>query len=180
MRYPRSKVKRAKVPRNLVSWDTDYPGYNPPYYTSKTVLSLPYLHDPESTEDINFNQIDRYIYRTSFHGPYRIVDGLPRNPFGRKGIAGRGSLGKWGPNHAVDIVICRWLSDQRIEFLCIERRDNGRYAFPGGMIDNGETVEDATSREAMDKIFNIQDIEIRDRANQWLTRNLKKGINVRF
>ncbi|KII63408.1 ADP-ribose pyrophosphatase, mitochondrial [Thelohanellus kitauei] len=178
MRYPGSSIDRAQVMSNFVSWDIDYPGYNPPYYTSKTVLKRPPWADPESTEGIKFNQLDGNVNRISFHGHYQIIDSRPRNPFGRKGIAGRGRLGKWGPNHAVDIVVCRWLKNKRIEFVCIERRDNGRNAFPGGMIDNGETAEQATIREAMEEIFNIPDSALRDRAHKWLIRNVPKGINI--
>ena len=33
---------------------------------------------------------------------------LNRNPMGRTGIAGRGLFGRWGPNHAVHVVVTRW------------------------------------------------------------------------
>ena len=32
---------------------------------------------------------------------------LVRNPIGRTGMAGRGLLGKWGPNHAADPIVTR-------------------------------------------------------------------------
>ena len=30
-----------------------------------------------------------------------------RNPVGRTGLKGRGTLGKWGPNHAADPIVTR-------------------------------------------------------------------------
>ena len=30
-----------------------------------------------------------------------------RNPIGRTGMSGRGLLGRWGPNHAVDPIVTR-------------------------------------------------------------------------
>lgn len=45
--------------------------------------------------------------RRSHEGKYEIVNGVPRNPFGRTGMCGRGLLGRWGPNHAADPVVTR-------------------------------------------------------------------------
>lgn len=59
--------------------------------------------------------MDGPINRLSFTGNYDVVDKLPRNPFGRTGIIGRGLLGRWGPNHAVDPIVTRW-----------KREENGR------------------------------------------------------
>ena len=40
---------------------------------------------------------------------YKIINGRPRNPVGRTGITGRGQLGKWGPNHAADPIVTRFV-----------------------------------------------------------------------
>ena len=37
--------------------------------------------------------------------------GKPRNPRGRTGMTGRGTLGKWGPNQAADPIVTRWNPD---------------------------------------------------------------------
>jgi len=34
-----------------------------------------------------------------------MISFVNRNPIGRTGMTGRGLLGKWGPNHAVDPVV---------------------------------------------------------------------------
>jgi ADP-ribose pyrophosphatase len=38
------------------------------------------------------------------------ADELSRNPTGRTGFSGRGLLGRWGPNHAVDPIVTRYTS----------------------------------------------------------------------
>ena len=63
---------------------------------------------------------------------------------GRTGIKGRGVLGKWGPNHAADPILTRWLRDGNgkkilnqdtrlpiLEFVGIMRRHGGEWAIPG-------------------------------------------------
>lgn len=71
-----------------------------------------------------------------------MQDGRPLNPHGRTGIAGRGRLGRWGPNHAADPVVSRWkrrddgsiqkVQDEPVlEFVAIKRGDNGQWAIPG-------------------------------------------------
>ncbi len=64
---------------------------------------------------------------------------------GRTGLRGRGVLGRWGPNHAADPIVTRWKRDNAadqivrdaetgrgiLEFVSIERKDNGGWAIPG-------------------------------------------------
>ena len=65
-----------------------------------------------------------------------------RNPIGRTGMKGRGLLGRWGPNHAVDPIVSRWQRDGKgekvvmegkpiLEFVAIKRKDTGDWAIPG-------------------------------------------------
>lgn len=66
------------------------------------------------------------------------------NITGRIGVALRGVLGRWGPNHAVDPVVTRWQrnvnneivvdsSTKRpiLQFLAILRKDVKEWAIPG-------------------------------------------------
>ena len=73
---------------------------------------------------------------------------LPLNPCGRTGIAGRGLLGKWGPNHAADPVITRYdPATGDLEVLLI-KRDGGEWAIPGGMVDATDpNISAAAARE---------------------------------
>jgi hypothetical protein len=66
----------------------------------------------------------------------------PSNPKGRTGMIGRGLLGRFGPNHAADPIVSRWVRDSQgavvltegnpqLEFVAIERKDNKEWAIPG-------------------------------------------------
>jgi ADP-ribose pyrophosphatase len=80
----------------------------------------------------------------------------------------RGLLGKWGPNHAADPIVTRFLpveepdlpaathtavqhwrqrSRGRLQVVAIKRRDCGAWALPGGMVDVGESVSATVRRE---------------------------------
>jgi len=42
-----------------------------------------------------------------------------RNPVGRTGVRGRGCLGRWGPNHAADPIVTRYLDTSgRLNVAC--------------------------------------------------------------
>lgn len=59
-------------------------------------------------------------------------------------LSGRGSLGRWGPNHAADPIVTRWsktgneieidsaTGKPKLLFLAIQRRVGKMWAFPGG------------------------------------------------
>lgn len=80
-------------------------------------------------------------------GLRKVKVGRPQNPVGRTGMTGRGLLGRWGPNKAVDPVVMRrkrnpddsWAvgfdGKPIAEVVLVRRRDNGELAFPGGMVD---------------------------------------------
>jgi ADP-ribose pyrophosphatase len=93
-------------------------------------------------EQFRFNEVDGKVDRRSFMGKYEVLDGVPRNPVGRTGMAGRGLLGKWGPNHAADPIVTRWKKNSSgdkvleegkpvLQFVAVERKDNGEWAIPG-------------------------------------------------
>jgi ADP-ribose pyrophosphatase len=67
-------------------------------------------------------------------------------------VAGRGLLGKWGPNYAADpIITCINRKDNSVELLAVQRRDNGEWAIPGGMVDKGEAISGTLTRELMEE-----------------------------
>jgi hypothetical protein len=76
---------------------------------------MPLWADPQinanSDMPMAFNTLDTSmeppVDRISYLGAYKVVDGVPRNPTGRTGLAGRGLLGRWGPNHAADPIVTR-------------------------------------------------------------------------
>jgi len=169
--YPRSETNRLKVPDDKVSWCVPWNEYQPVDFTSESVMKMPVWADVEIREngtDIcpKWNRLDGKINRRSFTGQYEIADGVPRNPVGRTGLMGRGCLGRWGPNHAADPIVTRFKRNQKhevvkdtkgmpiIEFVAIQRRDNGEWAIPGGMVDAAEVVTQTLRREFGEEALN--------------------------
>lgn len=141
--------KRIKVSDALVDWDADYPDYDPAYYVAPEVLENDRTRKPGGWADPEDVSAAGPFPRESFEGPLRFDEmGRPLNPRGRTGIAGRGLLGKWGPNFAADPVVTR-INEKfgDVELLAIQRKDNGLWAIPGGMVDPGEEVSRTLGRE---------------------------------
>ncbi|KAK8743997.1 hypothetical protein OTU49_000953, partial [Cherax quadricarinatus] len=168
--YPRTneKVTRTEVPDDKVEWSASFHDYAPRQYTAPHILAGPEYADPDiSCPEFKplWNAVDGNINRCSHEESYNIVDGYPRNMHGRTGIAGRGALGRWGPNHAADPIVTRWkIYDNEVahgetgkpilQFVCIQRRDSGEWAIPGGMVDPGERVSTTLMREFQEEALN--------------------------
>jgi ADP-ribose pyrophosphatase len=127
----------------------DYPGYAPPYYVSPVVLANDATLKPNGWADPEDISLLPSLPEESLTGPLNLDEqGRPLNPVGRTGIAGRGLLGKWGPNYAADPIITRINRETNsIELLAVQRKDNGQWAIPGGMVDKGEEVTRTLARE---------------------------------
>ncbi|KAF5399657.1 hypothetical protein PHET_07055 [Paragonimus heterotremus] len=189
--YPRTDgLQRALVPDELVDWRVKWDAYKPINYTHPKVHGKSWA-DPDIQNSpevvLNFNQIDGTVDRTSFMGIYQLDSNrLPLNPRGRTGICGRGSLGRWGPNHAADPIVTRWktsVTGERVfdpttkrfvlQFVAIER-GSGDWAFPGGMVDAGEKCTDALKREFAEEALNSHE------ANPEQLEKMKKTIEEFF
>lgn len=137
--YSDSNVRRYVCPPNKYEWAIPFDDYKPRNYTSDSVLNAPYADPSIKVDSIPFNNFEtaKGINRRSHVGEYKLVNDVPRNPLGRTGITGRGDLGLWGPNHAVDPIVTRWKKGQNdrkvLEWIAIQR-ENGEWAIPGGMI----------------------------------------------
>lgn len=78
--------------------------------------------------------------------PFELDEqGWPINPEKLTGRTGR-NLPKWGENQAADAMVFAGTGDDR-KILLIQRDDTGVWALPGGMLDPGETSEEAMPRE---------------------------------
>ncbi|KAL3858491.1 hypothetical protein ACJMK2_013079 [Sinanodonta woodiana] len=182
--YPRDNIKRFQVPDDKVSWSKDFPEYSPTEYTSKSVLGAPDkpewsdpdpVKSPEEFQQLKFNDVDGNLNRCSHVHVYEVKDGFPVNPRGRTGVKGRGSLGRWGPNHAADPIVTRWERDENgkvitdengkgiLQFVCVKRRDNGEWAIPGGMVNAGEVVTVTLRREFGEEALNTIEMSPEER-----------------
>jgi ADP-ribose pyrophosphatase len=157
---PPEYPERFPVPDKAVLWDADLPGYKPPYYVSPVVLKNDCTADPAGWADPEEISRVREIPEESFSGPLSFDEaGRPMNPVGRTGIAGRGLLGKWGPNYAADPIITRINgATGMVEMLAVQRRDNGQWAIPGGMVDKGEEVSKTLARELQEETGVVLDM----------------------
>lgn len=98
-----------------MAWQNDFPTYKPVTYTAPCVLARPVWADPpldsELVGEIHWNALDGKVDRRSHMGIYACdkISHLPLNPVGRTGISGRGLLGRYGPNHAADPIVARYI-----------------------------------------------------------------------
>ena len=138
---------RMFVPDDKVSWQTEFPEYNPIEYNAPIVLDINTLWaDPQNILKVNRSFI-------SFEGEVKFNKGIPLNPFGRTGLGGRGVLGKWGANFAVDGLITTIHPETNFfQVLTIVRSDTGETAFPGGMVDSNETLFETRNRELAEEL----------------------------
>ena len=139
---------RFPVPDDRVAWAIELPGYRPPYYVSPVVLANDSTTNKAGWADPE-DLARAPVPGESFSGILeRDPSGRPLNPVGRTGMAGRGLLGRWGPNHAADPIVTRInRRSGEVELLAVQRRDNGQWAIPGGMVDKGEEVSRTLVRE---------------------------------
>ena len=120
----------------------ELPGYDPPYFVDPAVLAA---HRPGGWADPE--QIERVTrHLESFEGPLARAGGRPLNPRGRTGVCGRGLLGRWGANFAADALVVR-PGAEGLEMIAVERKDNGQWAIPGGMVDGDEEAHETAARE---------------------------------
>ena len=164
---PASYPARFVVSDHNVSWQIEFPEYFPIEFNSPVVLDIktPWA-DPSDINKITHPLV-------SFGSVLRLNEkGIPLNPFGRTGITGRGILGKWGANFAVDgLITTIHPQSNTFQVLTITRKDTGETAFPGGMVDPGEDVIDTRNRELEEEIS----LNSNDLANPLYEKIVSKG-----
>jgi ADP-ribose pyrophosphatase len=102
---PRVYVEDAFV-RWSAPWDAARGPYKPADFTTAVVTSASWADpvDCRLVRDVDWERRQKKAFRALDYD----ADGRPRNPIGRTGLRGRGSLAQWGPNFASDIVVTRW------------------------------------------------------------------------
>jgi ADP-ribose pyrophosphatase len=107
-------------------------------------------------------------------------------------MSGRGSLGRFGPNHAADPVISTWrrngdgskildeAGNPTLQFVAIMRKDTGDWAIPGGMVDPGENVSLTLKREFGEETMASMEMRPDERATLMdeLEHVFKRGVLV--
>jgi ADP-ribose pyrophosphatase len=154
---PESYPERLVVPADRVDWSVAWTAYRPPYHVASEVLANASRRestgwaDPERLDALDLGD------RTSCHGGIDTdAVGRPLNPGGRTGIQGRGLLGRWGPNPAVDPVVSRLNPiSERLEIVLVKRADTGEWGLPGTMLYPGEPA-DRGARRALEAKAGLQ------------------------
>lgn len=136
---PTSYPLRQRISIDLVSWKLKCPEYSPPYHVDPSVLANDATKIPDGWADPeDLAQVERKSL-----GNIKWDDaGHPLHPRGRTGIAGRGLLGRWGVNPAVNAVIFRIDSDNKSIELLLGKHEEGRFLWlPKGFVPRGITSD---------------------------------------
>lgn len=125
-----------------IEWDKSAPNYAPVYETKPAILNAFQKGLPWAQSEEDYKDLSKYYASVE---PYKFdKKGYPLNPIGRTHRTGRNMLGRWGVNPAVDCVVGSWNSDTGLfDIILIQRRDNGSWALPGGMLEKPDVYTEA-------------------------------------
>lgn len=103
-------------------------------------------HGPDTTDPTTIDWAERQARALV---PFEVIDGLPSHPtiVPADLPAGRGDLWHWGEAVAADAIVLAMPTGGTRHVLLVERGDGHGWAFPGGMLDPGESPSTAASRE---------------------------------
>ncbi|OQR67438.1 transient receptor potential cation channel subfamily M member 1-like [Tropilaelaps mercedesae] len=167
--YPATKVLRFPVPDKYVPWEVMWLDYDPIVFTKPSNCFSAELQ-PFIDEDVlllksDNQQVPKYQWNGVFVSPAGVTtdrtswiieanqsviyllepEGVPRNPYGRTGLRGKGGLCRWGPNHFVLFVISRWqtsrvhlVGGKGLEVALMRATRGGHYSLPGDFVPGEE------------------------------------------
>jgi ADP-ribose pyrophosphatase len=153
----------ARAPVGCDANDWDDPLYAPKHYEAPVLSSgvawadSPYVSKEEIGRRATYGECWARECPLTTVAEWCQYDkaGFYRNPKGKTGMRGRGLLGKYGPNHAADVVVTRRnVQTGKYEILLVEKRlegDETALAFPAGMVEAGEDVPTALRREFVEE-----------------------------
>ncbi len=130
-------------------------GYNPPFYelpcfTGERPAWADPLVVPKNELDERHTYVNMELTPLKDSGyVYDPISNAYLNPKGKTGIKGRGMLGKFGPNHAADVIVTRYHKG-KCQALLVEKKLEGgttAFAWPAGMVEAGESVPLTLRRE---------------------------------
>jgi ADP-ribose pyrophosphatase len=134
-------INRSPVPEDKILWSVDNPNYTPTEYTHPKLMGEsrpPYAQSERVQEVLEAHELGgiKSFYTISWGGD----EMRPLNPMGRTGLSGRGILGHWAANPAVDALLLREnpTTEDDVEIFLIWRRADAIHALPGGMQEKEE------------------------------------------
>lgn len=158
-----SYPERQEVKDHQVSWKYPFAKYAPPYFDAPSVLeaekkvgeafmqSLSELRQEMPELQFEFTLEDFLLpgnraIRESCLGSVTIDGGVPLNPRGRTGLAGRGVLPEWGPNYRGEPVLTRINPETgKLEALLVKDKA-GKWTTPKGLGAVSESLNETVSR----------------------------------
>ncbi|MCO4748116.1 MAG: phosphotransferase [Proteobacteria bacterium] len=139
---PGEYPERQRVSIDESPWMFPCEAYAPPYYVAAAVLE----EDRTVVEDGWADPEDFDLVRDEVSGEERDERGRPLNPQGRTGIAGRGQLGRWGPNPDVIACLVRSGGPGGLEIALGRHAPGGPLVLPREFVRRGEPAQRALVR----------------------------------
>ncbi|MHA1917104.1 MAG: hypothetical protein ACTSUV_02185 [Candidatus Ranarchaeia archaeon] len=142
---PSTYPHRFRISIDQAIWKIPCSEYSPPYHVEQSVLENEREKvkdgwaDPEENWEIE--KLDEYDNLFSIDS-----DGKPLNPRGRTGIAGRGALGRWGPNPIILLVITRINSASNQFEILLEVAHDNSFKIPENNVNYNESFDNAVTR----------------------------------
>lgn len=152
-----SYPERQTVLDHQVAWKYPFAKYAPPYFDAPSVVEnekafgekyiqvLGKYFTEKLGQPIEFT-LEDYLSRgvrsikESCEEKLSYEEGVPLNPRGRTGLAGRGVLPDWGPNYWVEPMVTRLNPETGgLEVLMVKQ---GKWTLPGGLSAIGEPLAD--------------------------------------
>ncbi len=149
---PASYPQRFRILIDDSLWRVEPDDYTPPYHVDKLVLENDFSIKSDGWADPE--DFSKLKDRTPFEALKKLdKEGRPLNPRGRTGIAGRGLLGKWGPNNIVTILFTRETNAEvNLECLFEVSDDSDTLSLPSKFVKNGQSPE-STIQQKLGSMF---------------------------
>ena len=128
-RLAREGYPERAVPLTL-DWAVALPTYSPPTFTAERNVAS----EPAQPAGVD------WASRASWDGPLALFDGAPRNPIGRTGLGGRGTLPRWGPNQEARVIVSKRDALGGWQVVCVRRTGEQGWSLPGGLLPKGSAA----------------------------------------
>jgi ADP-ribose pyrophosphatase len=157
---PEDYPNRQVILIDEAPWSVDSDRYDPPYYVAPDVLVA-------AEADERLSQPEDFEKAADLVNPGRSERtdeaGRPLNPRGRTGLAGRGSLIRWGANPGIAAAVVRRDADGGgLQFLVGKQAGQLGASLPRDLLELGESANDGLRRILSTSAgVNLDDIEAR-------------------